>query len=93
MLTHRDVEQRRVHVLARADEHPPHILDGIEAPELDLAGQSDWASGQGAEQRDPEQLLSPEEAKRLLNAVTPEEKELLKARLKTKQRRKAEKDW
>lgn len=38
-------------------------------------------------------LLSPEEAQRLLNAVTPEERELIQARLKAGKRRKVEKDW
>jgi len=38
-------------------------------------------------------LLSPEEAVRLLNAVTPKERELLEARLKSSRRRKVEKDW
>jgi hypothetical protein len=38
-------------------------------------------------------MLTPEEAARLLNAVTPEERELLEARLKSGSRRKVEKDW
>ena len=42
---------------------------------------------------DPSQLLTPEEAARLLNAITPDERELLQARLKATQRRKVEKDW
>lgn len=48
--------------------------------------------GEGA-QRQEGQLLSPEEAKRLLNAITPEERELIKARLRSSKRRKVEKDW
>jgi tetratricopeptide (TPR) repeat protein len=41
----------------------------------------------------PDRLLSPEEARRLLNAVTPEERELIQARLQAGQRRRVEKDW
>lgn len=37
--------------------------------------------------------MSPAEAKQLLNAVTPEERELLQARLKTARKKRAEKDW
>jgi tetratricopeptide (TPR) repeat protein len=38
-------------------------------------------------------LLTPEEAQRLLNAVTPEERELIQARLRAGKRRQVEKDW
>jgi Ca-activated chloride channel family protein len=48
--------------------------------------------GEGAERQEG-QLLSPEEAKRLLNAIAPEERELIKARLQSSKRRKVEKDW
>ena len=37
--------------------------------------------------------MSPQEAARLLNAVTPKERELLQARLKPTRKHKAEKDW
>jgi Ca-activated chloride channel homolog len=37
--------------------------------------------------------MTPAEAKRLLNAVTPEERELLQARLKATRKHRAEKDW
>lgn len=37
--------------------------------------------------------MTPAEAKRLLNAVTPEERELLQARLKASRKHRAEKDW
>jgi Ca-activated chloride channel family protein len=40
-----------------------------------------------------ERLLSPREAQQLLNAVTPEERELIQARLQSGRRRKVEKDW
>ena len=40
-----------------------------------------------------ERLLSPREAQQLLNAVTPEERELIQARLRSGRRRKVEKDW
>jgi len=42
---------------------------------------------------DPEQMLTPEQAERLLNAVSPKERELIRARLQPTKRRKAEKDW
>lgn len=50
----------------------------------------------GQEQRqpaEPERMLTPEQAAQLLNQVTPEERELLEARLKAARRRPAEKDW
>lgn len=37
--------------------------------------------------------MSPQEAARLLNAVTPKERELLQARLKPTRKHRAEKDW
>lgn len=40
-----------------------------------------------------EQFLQPEDAARLLDAVTPEERELIRARFKSAQRRRVEKDW
>lgn len=49
-------------------------------------------SGQGQAAR-AGRRLTPEEARQLLNAVTPEERELLRARLKPAKRRHAEKDW
>jgi Ca-activated chloride channel family protein len=42
---------------------------------------------------EPERMLTPEQAAQLLNQVTPEERELLEARLKAARRRPAEKDW
>ena len=42
---------------------------------------------------DPDRLLSAEEARQLLNQITPEERELLEARLKSSRRRQVEKDW
>lgn len=41
----------------------------------------------------PDSLLSRRQALQLLNQVTPEERELLKARLKPSHRRRPEKDW
>jgi len=38
-------------------------------------------------------LLTPEQAIQLLNAVTPEERELLEARLRSSRQRRVEKDW
>ncbi len=42
---------------------------------------------------EPERMLTPEQAAQLLDQVTPEERELLEARLKSARRRPAEKDW
>jgi Ca-activated chloride channel family protein len=42
---------------------------------------------------DPERMLSAEEAERLLNALTPQERELIEARLQAGNRKRAEKDW
>jgi tetratricopeptide (TPR) repeat protein len=56
-------------------------------------GEDAEAEAQGARAGEETRLLSPEEAIRLLNAVTPEERELLEARLKSSRRRKVEKDW
>lgn len=51
-------------------------------------------AGKGQGEAKPEgQLLTPEQAQRLLNAITPEERELLEARLKSAKRRRVEKDW
>lgn len=51
----------------------------------------------GSEQPQPqpgeEQLLTPEEAERLLNALAAQEKDLIEARLKKGKRKRAEKDW
>lgn len=59
------------------------------------SGGEDQESSQEGEgvQRQEGEFLSPEEAKRLLNAITPEERELIKARLRSSKRRKVEKDW
>jgi tetratricopeptide (TPR) repeat protein len=40
-----------------------------------------------------EQFLEPEDAVRLLDAVTPEERELIRARLRSSSRKRVEKDW
>ncbi len=41
----------------------------------------------------PGRLLTPEQAAQLLDQITPEERELLEARLKSARRRHVEKDW
>jgi tetratricopeptide (TPR) repeat protein len=55
-------------------------------------GQEQPGSPQQTGER-PAQMLSPEEARRLLDAMVPEERELLRARLKAAHRKKTEKDW
>ena len=70
-------------------------------------GQENQKNGQDNEQPPPEPAradssagrplqpgqMSPQEAARLLNAVTPKERELLQARLKPTRKHRAEKDW
>lgn len=46
-----------------------------------------------AQPTDKKDMLTSEDAVRLLNAVTPAERELIKARLKSSRRKKVEKDW
>jgi Ca-activated chloride channel homolog len=55
-------------------------------------GQESKADSSGGMPQKPGQM-TPAEAKRLLNAVTPEERELLQARLKATRKHRAEKDW
>ena len=55
-------------------------------------GQESKADSSGNAPIRPGQM-TPAEAKRLLNAVTPEERELLQARLKATRKHRAEKDW
>ena len=50
------------------------------------------ADSSAARPQEPGQM-SPQEAARLLNAVTPKERELLQARLKPTRKHRAEKDW
>ncbi len=60
------------------------------AAEADSTGKKQDQPGQPGQ---PARLLTPQEAAQLLNQITPEERELLRARLKSTHRRKAEKDW
>ena len=55
-------------------------------------GQESKADSTGGMPQKPGQM-TPAEARRLLNAVTPEERELLQARLKATRKHRAEKDW
>lgn len=70
-----------------------------EKNEQDAAADTAAADSTGKKQDQPGQpgsparLLTPQEAAQLLNQITPEERELLRARLKSTHRRKAEKDW
>ena len=64
--------------------------------EQQQAQQQEAQQEPGQEQRqpaEPERMLTPEQAAQLLDQVTPEERELLEARLKAARRRPAEKDW
>ena len=48
---------------------------------------------QPAAARETGKLLTPEEARKLLDQITPGERDLIEQRLQTSRRRKAEKDW
>jgi len=63
-----------------------------ESPPAPPDSSSRSAEGREGQASTPEQM-SPTEAKRLLNAVTPKEREFLEARLKAARRKRAEKDW
>jgi Ca-activated chloride channel family protein len=63
--------------------------DSAQRAAADTTGKKNPAGKPGQ----PARLLTPQEAAQLLNQITPEERELLQARLKATHRRKAEKDW
>jgi Ca-activated chloride channel family protein len=65
---------------------------GENQPQEPRDGQEAKADSTGGMPQKPGQM-TPAEAKRLLNAVTPEERELLQARLKATRKHRAEKDW
>jgi Ca-activated chloride channel homolog len=66
--------------------------NGQNQPNPPQPGQESKADSTGGAPLKPGQM-TPAEAKRLLNAVTPEERELLQARLKATRKHRAEKDW
>jgi Ca-activated chloride channel family protein len=73
---------------------PPQPRDKKPSPGEQGKDQKAQAGKEGGDQGEKTaQLLTPEEARRLLDAVIPDEKELLKARLKPGHRKKTEKDW
>jgi len=75
-------------------EEPPPAGQGEEEDDSPSGEESE--EGQAGEEQqvpDPDRLLTAEEARQLLNQITPEERELLESRLKSTRRRQTEKDW
>jgi tetratricopeptide (TPR) repeat protein len=83
------------------EQKPDSTASPPEPQEQEQGGQQEQQNAQARpgeegtppEQAAPGQLLSRDEAARLLDAITPEERELIAARLKAARRQKVEKDW
>ena len=72
---------------------PPDSSAAADSSQAQPQGDPGQEQPEQQEPRDPDKLLSPEEARRLLDQLTPSERDLIQQRLRGTPRKKAEKDW